>query len=452
MPVKMKMSDTISLSDNSNSESSKKEFRPSKIQFAYFSMILAWAGNVLLFFATTNPDMIMTGEGSLRLADFVGYYEAARLAAAGANLYDFNTQLAALNQIVAPAHTDIAWAIPYPPTFYLLASPLSMMSLTDAYVFWKFVSVPIGLLGTAVLVWAQQRFGKIDRSAIMVALVANIPALLAIRAGQFSYVALALVSLYSWALLKKRLIIAGVCLGVLGVVKPHYAIFLAIPVFTLRYWKVLLSALPLVGIVGAATVARFGFHILPDYVHYLSEVYTSPNYTAISPAEQVNFRALIMYDILQMPTSNVVVAFGTVSLLIGLIAALFLWIKTAKRPDFYGWVLSVTLVFSLFFGPHVHIHDCLLLAVAAILTIPSVSPSVVMKEKDVFYRLWCMTMLLYPLVSFISFNLSIFGTAIRTYPVLAQNVILTVAGFMYVLRRLKQSQVQPQLQEPATGV
>jgi alpha-1,2-mannosyltransferase len=432
------MPDSASVSDNSKSDNSKKEFRPSKIQFAYFSMILAWAGNVLLFFATTNPDMIMTGEGSLRLADFVGYYEAARLAAAGANLYDFNTQLTALNQIVAPAHTDIAWAIPYPPTFYLLAAPLSMLSLTDAYVFWKFVSVPIGLLGTAVLVWAQKRFSKIDRAAIMVALVANTPALLAIRAGQFSYVALALVSLYCWAFLQKRFIIAGLCLGVLGVVKPHYAIFLAIPVFILRYWKVIASAVPLAGIVGVATVARFGFHILPDYVHYLSEVYTSPNYTAISPAEQVNMRALIMYDILQMPTSSIVVAFGTVSLLIGLAAAVWLWFKSAKKPELYGWAMSVTLVLSLFCGPHVHIHDCLLLAVAAILTIPSVSPSVVMKSKDTAYRVWCMTMLLYPLVSFISFNLSIFGTAIRTYPILAQNVILTVSGILYMMRQWKQ--------------
>lgn len=426
------MSDPASVSDNP-----KNEFRPSKIQFAYFSMILAWAGNVLFFFATTNPDMIMTGEGSLRLADFVGYYEAARLAAAGANLYDFNTQLTALNQIVSPAHTDIAWAIPYPPTFYLLAAPLSLMSLTDAYVFWKFVSVPIGLLGTSVLVWAQSRFSKIDRTAIMVALVANTPALLAIRAGQFSYVALALVALYAWAFLQKRLIIAGLCLGILGVVKPHYAIFLAIPVFLLRYWKVLASALPLAGIIGTATIAKFGTHVLPDYVHYLSEVYTSPNYTAISPAEQVNMRALIMYDILRMPTSEAVVAFGTISLLIGLFVTLWLWLKSAKRPDLYGWALSVTLVLSLFCGPHVHIHDCLLLAVAAILTIPSVSPADVMKSKSAAYRVWCMTMLLYPLVSFISFNLSIFGTAIRTYPILAQNVILTVSGLAYVFAALK---------------
>lgn len=428
-----KMSDTASVSDNP-----KGEFRPSKIQFAYFSLILAWAGNVLLFFATTNPDMIMAGEGSLRLADFVGYYEAARLSAAGANLYDFNTQLAALNAIVSPAHTDIAWAIPYPPTFYLLAAPLSLLSLNDAYVFWKFVSVPIGLIGTAVLLWSQQRFSKVDRAAIMVALVANTPALLAIRAGQFSYVALALVSLYCWAFLQKRPIIAGLCLGVLGVVKPHYAIFLAIPVIVLRYWKVLLSAVPLAGIVGVATIWRFGFHVLPDYMHYLSEVYTSPSYTAISPAEQVNLRALVMYDILQMPTSNIVVTFGTVSLLIGLVVALLLWIKSAKHPELYGWVLSVTLVLSLFFGPHVHIHDCLLLAVSAILTIPSVSPSTVMPSKNGAYKVWCMTMLLYPLVSFISFNLSIFGTAIRTYPILAQNVILTIAGVIYVVSQWRQ--------------
>lgn len=420
----------------------KTEFRPSKIQFAYFSMILAWAANVLFFFATTNVDLIVTGKESLQLADFVGYYEAAKLSAASANLYDFNTQLAFLNQIVAPAHTDIAWAIPYPPTFYLLAAPLSMLSLTDAYVFWKFVSVPVGLLGASVLLFAQERFSKIDRAAILVAIVSNTPALLAIRAGQFSFVALALVSLYCWSFLQKKSIIAGLCLGFLGVVKPHYAIFLAIPVLILRRWKVLGCAAALAAVVLIATGMRFGWHILPDYLHYLSDVYTSPNYTAISPGEQVNFRALIMYDLLHLPTNNVVVTFGTVSLLIGLAMSFFIWLKSSSRPQLFGWAMSVSLVLSLFFGPHVHIHDCLLLAVAAILTIPSVSPSVVFKEKDIFYRVWCMTLLLYPLVSFISFNLSIFGSVIRTYPVLAQNMILAISGTVYMVRMWKRTAIE----------
>ncbi len=405
-------------------------------------MILAWAANVLYFFATTNVDLIVPGKESLQLADFVGYYEAARLSAAAANLYDFKTQLAFLNQIVAPAHTDIAWAIPYPPTFYLLAAPLSLLSLTDAYVFWKFVSVPVGLLGASVLVFAQERFSKIDRTAVLVAIVSNTPALLAIRAGQFSFVALALVSLYCWSFLQNKNILAGLCLGLLGVVKPHYAIFLAIPVLIMRRWKVLASAVPLVAAVVVATGMRFGWHVLPDYVHYLSEVYTSANYTAISAGEQVNFRALVMYDLLRMQTSNVVVAFGTVSLLIGLLMSAWLWLKSFSRPELFGWVMSVTLVLSLFFGPHVHIHDCLILAVAAILTIPSVSPSVVFKEKDIFYRVWCMTLLLYPLVSFISFNLSIFGSVIRTYPVLAQNLILAVSGTAYIIRLWKRPEIQ----------
>ncbi len=316
-----------------------------------------------------------------------------------------------------------------------------MLSLTDAYVFWKFMSVPVGLLVTSILLFSQERFSKIDRTAILVAIISNTPALLAIRAGQFSFVALALVSLYCWSFLQKRSILAGLCLGLLGVVKPHYAIFLVIPVLTMRRWKVLASAIPVVAIVVATTVMRFGVHILPDYVHYLSEVYTSVNYTGISPADQVNLRALVMYDLLHLPTSNIVVASGTVSLLLGLGLSLWLWIKSSGRPELFGWVMAVTLVLSLFCGPHVHIHDCLMLAVAAILTIPSVSPSVVFKEKDVAYRIWCMTMLLYPLVSFISFNLSIFGSAFRTYPVLAQNPILAVSGTVYVIRQWKRTAV-----------
>lgn len=413
------------------------EFRPSKVQFAYFSLILAWALNVLFFFATTNPDMIMTGEKSLRLADFVGYYEAAKLGFMGANLYDFQTQLSALNDIVAPNHTDIAWAIPYPPTFYLLAAPLSLLSLTDAYVFWKFTSVVLGFMGTSVLIFAQKRFSKIDCAAIFLALVSNTPALIAIRSGQFSFLQLALVALYCWGFLEKRSIIAGLSLGFLGMIKPNYAIYIVVSALIMRRWKILAIAASVAAVVLAATVMRFGVHILPDYLHYLSEVYTSPNYTGISASEQVNLRALLLYDILRMETSKAVVSFGTVSLLAGLALTVWLWIKSKSKPEIFPWVLSVTLVLSLFFGPHVHIPDCLILAVAGILTLPSVSPSDVFKVKDSDYRIWCMTLLLYPLVSFISFNLSIFGTEIRTYPVIAQNLILVITGVRYILRQVK---------------
>lgn len=420
-------------------QSSEKtsEFRPSKIQFAYFSLILAWTLNVLFFFATTNPDMIMTGDQSLRLADFVGYYEASKLGAMGANLYDFQTQLSTLNQIVAPSHTDIAWAIPYPPTFYLLAAPLSLLSLTDAYVFWKFASVVLGYLGTSVLIFAQKRFSKIDCAAIFLALVSNTPALIAIRSGQFSFLQLALVALYCWGFLEKKSVIAGLSLGFLGMIKPNYAIYIVVSAIVMRRWRILATAAAFAAVVLAATVMRFGFHILPDYVHYLSEVYTSDKYTGISASEQVNLRALLLYDILRMETSKAVVTFGTVSLLSGLALTVWLWIKSVRRPEIFPWVLAVTLVLSLFFGPHVHIPDCLILAVSAILTIPSVSPSIVFKETDRDYRVWCMTLLLYPLVSFISFNLSIFGTEIRTYPVIAQNLILVVTGIRYILKQVK---------------
>lgn len=425
----------------------KNEFQPSKIQFAYFSMILAWAGNVLFFFATSPPDLIMKGDGSLRLSDFVGYYEAAKLGFAGGDLYGLTSQLAVLNQIVAPAHTDIAFSVPYPPTFYLLIAPLSLLSLSNAYSVWIFSSMILGLLGSAALVWAQKRFSKIDRLAVMVALIANTPALMAFRSGQYSFFGLSLVSLYCWSFFEKRHLLTGVLLGLTGVTKPHYALFLVIPILVLRQWKVFATAIPIASALFAWSLIRYGMHSVPDYVHYVSQVYLSPHFTGISPEEQVNIRALLMYDILHLPTTELVLTFGTVSMIVGLILSVWLWVKSAKMPELHNWVMAVTIAIALFLGPHLHIHDCLLLAVAAILTIPSVSPALVMKEKDPAYRVWCMTMLLYPLVSFITFNLSIFGTQIRTFPVLLQNLILVIAGTLYIVRRWKQPQADSQAPE-----
>ncbi len=413
-------------------------------------MILAWAANILFLFATTNPDLIMSTKEGIRLVDFFTFYEAAKVSASGANLYDYQAQLDWTNKIIAPLHVDRAWPMVYPPTICLMLTPLAMLSLDGAFTLWKYLSVPIGLAGVYVLLRSQTRLNKVDQAAILIAVIANTPALFSIRTGAFSFFLLAFLALYVWGLLKERSFVSGLCLALIAAIKPNYAIFLVLPALTQRRWRVLgFTALSFLAIV-AGTVSHYGFGVFGEYIAYVKDVFGSDNKYAhiVYPEFQVNLRALVLYQILHWTTNQVVFIFTAVTFVCGLALSFWVWLKAARDERLFGWSMGFTVTMLLLCGPHVHHYDCLLLAVAAILTLPSVSFSKIMMEEDWSYRIWCCAFLFYPLVSFITSSLAAFNFDYKLPCILVTNIVLAVSSFVY-FNRLSKAQ-KAQLSETAS--
>lgn len=418
----------------SSGSNDKKPFAPSKIQFAYFSMIMAWAANILFLFISSNPEIIMSTKEGIRLADFFTFYEAAKLSASGDKLYELGAQLRWTNQIIAPLHVDQAWPLVYPPMICLLLTPLSNFSLDGAFTFWKFLSVPFGLTGVYILLTSQTRFNNVSRAAIMLSVIANTPAIFAIRTGSFSFILLCLLSLYVWGLLKNRNIMVGICLALMAAIKPNFAVFLLVPLFFPLRWKALtVTGLTMLGLV-CASIAHFGVGVFSEYSAYLNDVFSSSNkYAPITfPEYQVNLRALILYHLLHWTTPVAVTVFTTVCCLFGLAMSALVWLKARGRQELFGWSMAFTLLMLLLCGPHVHHYDVLLLVVAAALTLPSVSFSDVVKVKERAYRYWCYLFLLYPMVSFITFSLSVFNQDLKLVVILFTNIALAITGFLYL--------------------
>ena len=64
------------------------------------------------------------------------------------------------------------------------------------------------------------------------------------------------------------------------------------------------------------------------------------------------------------------------------------------------WAMAATILFSLTFSAHTNIHDTLLLAVAAMLTLlprTDAEPA----EKSLWLKIWCLLLITYPITSWL---------------------------------------------------
>jgi hypothetical protein len=80
-------------------------------------------------------------------------------------------------------------------------------------------------------------------------------------------------------------------------------------------------------------------------------------------------------------------------------------INPATYQDICRWLISITFVLALIVSPHTHYFDCLLLAIPAALTLPTIDlPALIFKSGGAaglgrWHRIWCIVLLVYPIVS-----------------------------------------------------
>lgn len=163
--------------------------------------------------------------------DFITYWSASRMALDGtpADAY-LPLRLLVAQQIAVPGQKTIfAWH--YPPTFYLVVLPLSLLPYLWSYVsfvaltfamFWSVVRKVVPLAGAGALILA---FPGVFINALH---------------GQNGFLTGALLGA-SLLLLERRPVWAGVCAGLL-LIKPHLAVLLPIAFICMQAWKALFAA------------------------------------------------------------------------------------------------------------------------------------------------------------------------------------------------------------------
>jgi len=321
--------------------------------------------------------------GSFQHIDFISYYMAGTLARADSKTrsqaYDPAVQLAQYNAVIAPAKIDRPIFFNYPPYAFSLMVPFSLMPLRSAYLLWDALSL---LAGVGALILAGRAVGKLNLLSL-VGLVAcfalSFPGCDALMDGQMTWWFMAFIALAYLGVKGNNDYLAGAATAMLAL-KPHFFLFMVIPLIVSKRKKaILVCALAMAMLLLLATVT-LGFE---NVINYPKIVLAGENVELCPmtfPERMVCLRGPA--SIFLTHDWYMRLAFG--GFVIGLAAFFHIFKKALSRAGAsislemaYGLAIPLLLTLS----PHMHVYDCALLAIPAVLLLPSIRPSQLLTAK-----------------------------------------------------------------------
>ena len=295
---------------------------------------------------------VATGAGVPFRNDFAAYWPVGRLLLAGQNPYDHGA-IEALQYSVGDTLGGDS-VVRYPPWALPLLLPFAALPYVVGWYLW--ILLQVFLVG-ASSVWLWHMLGGRGKPGIPLAVAFGFPAgLFVALGGQIGGVLLLGVSLFLWAILNRRDVMAGACLGLLTL-KPHLFLPLGLVVLLWsardRRWKVPAAAV-LTIIAGSVMSVALRPAIFSDYLVFLSTPGTSwQRAVAVGTAASTALGASAPW-LQWIPAALVTV----------LVVAL--WARFANRFD-WRRDLALILALGVVAAPYLLVHDLVLL-VPALLT------------------------------------------------------------------------------------
>lgn len=249
--------------------------------------------------------------------DFLPFWSASHLALQGraVDAYD----MAILEQIESAAISHPIGILPwlYPPTFLLVMYPFALLP-------WKISAVLF--LGGTYLLFVKAMHTVIPRRETIFVALAFPGAALATVAGQNGLLTASLAAL-GLALVERRPIVAGICLGLLSM-KPQLAVLIPFALLCAKSWRVLaafaVTALTLL----ATSVLAFGTETLAAFVHNMN---MAAGFVETGRANLARIPS--MFSMMKMAHAPAVLMYGaqTVSALAAAAAVGYAWSRRASH-------------------------------------------------------------------------------------------------------------------------
>ena len=298
-------------------------------------------------------------------ADFLAFYTAGEIAEKDGPqyVYDQEKQLAVQERIQGKekepnellSYNHLPYLIP-------ILNLLSSNDYTASFMRWGFFLLTLQLISTMILS-RLIRFGeKTENLLFFIGILLFYPTFISILKGQDSVIMLLGLSIFTLAFAKKKDTLAGIGLS-LATVRPHIALFLAIPFLIKRrriFWAFTVSA-SLLAIFSITLIGQDGTR---QFVELL---------TISSRGEGYYLKPEVMFNLIGILARRLpFIAHGMLESIAwgifgaGLLASAFLWWKSKKITFAH---LGLGILFSVLTAPHLHYHDLAITVIPLLLGI-----------------------------------------------------------------------------------
>jgi hypothetical protein len=299
--------------------------------------------------------------GNLRGPDFFNFYAAAKLYVTngGSAVYDIAMQRQIELQITGTDPSRFI-VLPYfhPPYYTLLIAPLAYLDYRRAYYVMAAFNVVLVAALIVILVSTSLRVhgrGWLVASAMIGGFF---PVFVTVLQGQSDLVLLVpLAGAYAaWARGKYGL--AG-ALSALALSKPQLLLLIPILFLARRAWRALAGFAGVLVVLGAISVAGFGFGPVLGYMSSVGTWAVTGHLPSAGTLVYTDPAVYSLRNILEaIPGGGKVVAFGILLLLLAAVALSLSW-----RPDKPQLDFALAIAASLVLSPHQNIHDLALLVI-----------------------------------------------------------------------------------------
>ena len=364
-------------------------------------------GIILLIFVVafqvtiSMADLVARGDaygdknGTYIHIDFIDFYSIGHLLRSSEKLklYDPATQLKFYNEAIAPSKIDKCFFVQSPPHYLLCVSPLSLLPLKDALFLWNTISIGLASVALFCLRKMNGKLRNWEIPVVIAATMASLPSADSLMNGQAAWFFLAVFAFFSYAFIANKQIIAGLALAVISF-KPHYFVLLMIPSLIGKRFKMMLAAAVAIIVMLSLSAMIVGWENVLFYPRVLLQAEGNNNFAGLFPEKMICLRGILSL----LLERDLALHLSFAAYLAGLFATGCIWYLSLVKKLFSNqWATALMIMIMLVTSPHLHLYDCILVALPAALTLPTIRFSKVIFLREKSLRVWTLTLMLYPI-------------------------------------------------------
>jgi hypothetical protein len=331
--------------------------------------LILFALNLGLGFSYIGLWIVSISQGLFWRADFTAFYTAFSMVrdGYGNRLYDFDLQTAYQQQILGgKSFQDGLLPFINPPYVAVLFVPLAWLSHWSAFSVWMLAQVGVVLWLLRLLWNISSTWSYRERWLLLSVALAFPPLFSTLMLGTFSLLLLVVLLQLYLALKQNRSYQAGLWL-IAGTIKPQVVVFPLILLLGNRNWRVIGITALVMALLFVLTAGLFGWHIWEEFLRTLQLANTFYDQFGIVPNTMYNLKGMLTL-ILGNQHGVLISRICNIAFLAAASLSLILWRRLPLHDDpQFELRFGLVLLLGLFFSPHLHSHDGVMLIAPALL-------------------------------------------------------------------------------------